>query len=328
MPRPAVAVYLFRNFQHSLTTDILSDAMTTPLRAGDRTYPALLATVPSPPPLYVLGTVTPEDSLAVAIVGSRRATPYGLEVAESLAAELAIRGVTIVSGLARGVDTAAHRGALSASGRTLAVLGSGIDVIYPRENRRLAAEIAREGAVVSQFPRGTTPRPWHFPLRNRTLAGLALGVVVVEADERSGALITAGLAGDLGREVFAVPGKITSAMSVGPHRLIQDGAKLVRNWADVVQELPEHWRRAVRAPSTCPHASSPPSERTMAGRVLSLLTTGEPRQIDELIGEGVGASQVAAALMDLEIGGWVRQLPGQRWVAAPGTAGAAAAVTR
>jgi len=295
--------------------------MTTPLRAGDQTYPAILAAIPSPPPLYIVGTITPEDCLAVAIVGSRRATPYGLEVAEHLAAELALRGVTIVSGLARGIDTAAHRGALSAHGRTLAVLGSGTDVIYPSENRRLAAEIARQGAVVSQFPQGTTPRPWHFPLRNRTLAGLALGVVVVEADERSGALITAGLAADLGREVFAVPGKITSAMSQGPHRLIQDGAKLVRDWADVVQELPEHWRRAVRVPSTCPRAASPPSDRTLAGRVLTLLATDEPRQIDELIGEGVAAAEVAAVLMDLEIAGWVRQLPGQRWVATRGSGG-------
>jgi DNA processing protein len=299
--------------------------MTNPLRADDRAYPPLLASIASPPPLYVLGTMTQEDSLAVAIVGSRRATGYGLEAAESLASELAARGVTIVSGLARGVDTAAHRGALAVGGRTIAVLGSGIDVIYPHENRGLAADIARHGAVVSQFPPGTPPRPWHFPLRNRTLAGLALGVIVVEADERSGALITAGLAADLGREVFAVPGKITSAMSQGPHGLIQDGAKLVRDWADVVPELPEHWRRAVRAPSTCPRASSPPSDRTLAGRVLTLLATDEPKQIDELIvGGGVDASQVAAALVDLEIAGRVRQLPGQRWVAAPGSVGPAA----
>lgn len=291
--------------------------MTSLLRVADPAYPSLLAAVLPPPPLYVIGTIKPEDSLAVAIVGSRRATPYGLGVAESLAAELAARGVTIVSGLARGVDTAAHRGALAAGGRTVAVLGSGTDVIYPPENRGLAADIARQGALVSQFPPGTTPRPWHFPVRNRTLAGLALGVIVVEADERSGALITAGLAADLGREVFAVPGKITSTMSEGPHRLIQDGAKLVRDWADVVQELPEHWRRAVRASSTCPRASSPPSDRTLAGRVLTLLATDEPRQIDELIvGGGVAASEVAAALVELEIAGWARQLPGQRWVAA------------
>jgi DNA processing protein len=291
--------------------------MTTLLRPDDHEYPPLLAAVSAPPSLYVHGTLTGEDALAVAIVGSRRATQYGLEVAEGLAADLAERGVTIVSGLARGVDSAAHRGALAAGGRTIAVLGSGTDVIYPPENRGLAAEIVRQGALVSQFLPGTTPRPWHFPLRNRTLAGLALGVIVVEADERSGALITAGLAADLGREVFAVPGKITSAMSQGPHRLIQDGAKLVRDWADVVQELPEHWRRAVRAPSTRPRASSPPSDRTPAGRVLTLLATDEPRQIDELIGGGVDASQVAAALVALEIAGWVRQLPGQRWVAAP-----------
>lgn len=292
--------------------------MTAPLRPDHHEYPSLLAAVSAPPPLYVRGTLTREDALAVAIVGSRRATGYGLEVAEGLAADLAERGITIVSGLARGIDTAAHRGALSAGGRTVAVLGSGTDVIYPPENRGLAAEIAQQGALVSQFTPGTTPRPWHFPVRNRTLAGLALGVIVVEADERSGALITAGLAADLGREVFAVPGKITSPMSQGTHRLIQDGAKLVRDWADVVQELPEHWRRAMRAPSTWPRASSPPSDRTPAGRVLTLLATDEPRQIDELIVDGgVDAAQVAAALVDLEIAGWARQLPGQRWVAAP-----------
>ena len=299
--------------------------MANPLRAHDQGYPALLAAIPAPPPLYVAGAIAPEDSLAVAIVGSRRATAYGLEVAERLASELADRGITIVSGLARGIDTAAHRGALSVNGRTLAVLGSGTDVIYPSENRRLAVDITRQGAVISQFPPGTTPRPWHFPLRNRTLAGLALGVIVVEADERSGALITAGLAADLGREVFAVPGKITSSMSRGPHGLIQDGAKLVRDWADVVQELPEHSRRAIRAPSTCPRASSPPLDRTLAGQVITLLATDEPKQIDELLTVGgVKPSQVAAALIDLEIAGRAKRLPGQRWVAVSGSIGPAA----
>jgi DNA processing protein len=223
----------------------------------------------------------------------------------------------VVSGLARGIDTAAHRGALAGQGRTIAVLGGGTDSVYPPENRPLAREIENHGALVSQFPPGTAPRPWHFPVRNRTLAGLALGVVVVEADERSGALITAGLAGDLGREVFAVPGEITRATSSGPHRLIQEGAKLVRDWTDVVQELPEHWRRAVRASSTCLRASSPPPANTPEGRVLALLEAGSAKPIDELIGGGeVDASRVAAALVTLELGGWVRQLPGQRWVAA------------
>jgi DNA processing protein len=291
--------------------------MTAPLRASDHAYPALLAAVASPPPLYVRGTITADDALAVAIVGSRRATPYGLDVAERLAADLAGRGITIVSGLARGIDTAAHRGALAARGRTIAVLGCGTDVIYPPENRALAGQIEGQGALVSQFAPGTPPKPWHFPARNRTLAGLALGVVVVEAGERSGALITAGLAGDLGREVFAVPGKITSEASQGSHRLIQDGAKLVRDWTDVVQELPEHWRRAVRAPSTRPRASSPPSDRTPEGRVLALLDADRARQIDELIADGnVDAARVGAALVALELGGWARQLPGQRWIAA------------
>jgi len=291
------------------------------LRPGDDGYPALLATIAAPPALHVRGTLTTDDALAIAIVGSRRATPYGLDAAEKLAADLAARGVTIVSGLARGIDSAAHRGALAAGGRTIAVLGSGLDVIYPPEHRALAREIEGRGALVSQFARATAPRPWNFPARNRTIAALALGVVVVEASERSGALITAALAGDLGREVFAVPGKITDPMSQGPLRLLQDGAKLVRDWTDVVQELPEHWRRALRVPSTSFRAQSQPSDRTPEGRVLALLATDEPRQIDELIGRGIAdASQVSAALVALEIAGWARQLPGQRWVAARGPA--------
>ena len=287
------------------------------LRPADEGYPALLACIASPPPLHVRGALTADDALAIAIVGSRRATTYGLAAAERLGADLAARGITIVSGLARGIDTAAHRGALAGGGRTLAVLGSGIDVIYPPENRALAVEIETRGALVSQFPRGTPPRPWNFPARNRTLAALALGVVVVEAAERSGALITAGLAGDLGREVFAVPGRITDVASQGSLRLLQDGAKLVRDWTDVVQELPEHWRRAVRAPSMRSCAPSQPPDKTPEGRVLALLAADEPRQIDELIERGIAdASQVSAALVALEVAGWARQLPGQRWVAA------------
>jgi DNA processing protein len=293
--------------------------MTTMIRPGDPRYPALLGAITSPPALHVRGALLAEDALAVAVVGSRRATTYGLDVAESLAADLAARGVTIVSGLARGIDTAAHRGALDAGGRTIAVLGCGIDVVYPPENGALAREIERRGALVSQFGPGTPPRPWNFPTRNRTLAALALGVVVVEAGERSGALITAGFAADLGREVFAVPGKITADMSRGSLGLLQEGAKLVRDWTDVVQELPEHWRRALRAPSTRFQASPQPSDRTPEGRVLALLATDEPRQLDELIAQGgADASQVAAALVVLEIAGWARQLPGQRWVAARG----------
>src|SRR5437879_2735155 len=218
------------------------------LYPGDPNYPALLGAIPSPPTLYVRGAVTVDDALALAIVGARDATPYGVEVAERLAGELGARGVTIVSGLARGIDSAAHRGALDAGGRTIGVLGCGVDIVYPPENRRLMGDIERQGAILSQFALGTPPLAGHFPARNRTLAGLALGVVIVEAGERSGALITAGFAGDLGREVFAVPGRITSDLSRGANGLIRDGAILVRDWTDVVQELPDTWRRAVRSP--------------------------------------------------------------------------------
>jgi DNA processing protein len=292
-----------------------SDAMV--LRPGDERYPALLGTIASPPRLEVLGSLEPSDGLAVAIVGSRRPTPYGLAVAEGLAADLAARGVTIVSGFARGIDTAAHRGALQGGGRTLAVLGNGIDVTYPPENRELARAIERQGAVISQFPRGTSPLPYNFPTRNRTIAGLALGVVVVEASERSGALITAALAGDLGREVFAVPGRIGSEVSRGPHGLLRDGAILVRDWADVVQELPEPWRQAVRAPA----AGSAETDRTVTGAeatVLAALKPDEPLHIEELTAlVALTPGRLASALVTLELEGHARQLEGQRWMAVP-----------
>ncbi|MBI4246621.1 MAG: DNA-protecting protein DprA [Candidatus Rokubacteria bacterium] len=298
--------------------------MWTLLTPRDPAYPALLAVVPAPPDLYVRGRADADDALAIAIVGARRATPYGLEVAERLAGELAARGVTIVSGLARGIDTAAHRGALGAGGRTLAVLGCGIDVVYPPENRALVQEIERRGAVLSQFPPGAPPLAGHFPARNRTLAGLALGVVVVEAGDRSGALISAGYAADLGREVFAVPGRITSETSRGPHRLIQEGAKLVRDWIDVVQELPDQWRRAVRVSATPQSPAVRPAAESEEGRVLGLLSPDEARHIDALIAPGGGTpARTAAALVALELQGLARQLEGQRWVAVGARSGRA-----
>ncbi len=292
-----------------------------PVEPGAPGYPALLAVVPSPPALWVRGALRAEDALAVAIVGARRATPYGLEVAERLAAELAARGVTIVSGFARGIDSAAHRGALAAGGRTIAVLGCGIDVVYPQENRALARALEGAGALVSQFAPGVPALPGHFPVRNRTLAGLALGVLVVEAAERSGALITAGFAGDLGREVFAIPGRITSELSAGTNRLIQDGAKLVTRWQDILSELPEPWRRAVRDTLEPVSVARLPDAGSDERRMLELLRADEPQQIEALIVRGgVGAARTAAALMGLELAGWARQLPGQRWV--PVTPGA------
>lgn len=280
----------------------------------DEEYPASLRAVPAPPPfLLARGELRKEDALALAIVGSRRATAYGLQAAERLGADLAARGVTIVSGFARGIDSAAHRGALAAGGRTIAVLGCGVDVTYPPENRKLVAQVLERGALISQFPMGTPALPGHFPLRNRTIAGLALGTIVVEAAERSGALITAGHAGELGREVFAVPGPVTSETSRGAHRLIQDGAKLVQGWEDVLAELPPVWRRCLTECADA-EASSEPATEGDETRVLPLLG-GEPIHIDHVIERsGVPSGRTAAALLSLELKGWVRQLPGQHYV--------------
>jgi DNA processing protein len=284
------------------------------LRPEDPGYPALLAAIASPPALWVRGAMEPGDALAVAIVGSRRPTAYGLHVAENLAAELAVRGVTIVSGLARGIDSAAHRGALGAGGRTLAVLGHGVDLVYPPEHRGLAREIEGKGALLSQFRPGTLPLHYHFPIRNRTLAGLVLGVVVVEAASQSGALITAGFAGDHGREVFAIPGKITSEQSRGANRLLQDGAKLVIHWTDVVQELPAPWRQAVREETDSVVAG--PAPGSDEERMLGILMIDEAQHIERLIARAeLNAGRVGAILTALELGGWARQLAGQRWVA-------------
>jgi len=285
------------------------------LRPGDPRYPVLLGAIPAPPALFARGALSDDDALALAIVGSRRPTPYGLAVAERLASDLAARGVTIVSGLARGIDTAAHRGALAAGGRTLAVLGCGLDVVYPRENLALARAIEAQGALVSQFAPGVPALPGHFPARNRTLAGLALGVVVVEAADRSGALITAGFAGDLGREVFAVPGRITSPTSAGANRLIQDGAKLVTCWQDIVSELPEPWRRAVHGPLAPTGEQRQLENGSDEGRMFRLLAPDEPQHIEQLIARaGLDPARAAALLVTLELGGWARQLTGQRWV--------------
>jgi DNA processing protein len=284
---------------------------------ADPGYPAPLRNVPLPPPfLFVRGELVREDAIAAAVVGSRRPTAYGLRMAERLAGDLAARGVTIVSGFARGVDTAAHRGALAAGGRTVAVLGSGVDVVYPPENRRLVQEVARAGAVVSQFPMETPPLPQHFPIRNRVIAGLTLGTVVVEAAERSGALITARLAGELGREVYAVPGNVSSPVSQGANALIQDGARLVRDWQDVVAEFPPAVRQALRPVAPPPAAAAGTGASPGEGGLLPLLGD-EPLAIDRVIeASGLPAGEVAASLMRLELRGLVRQLPGHRYVRA------------
>jgi DNA processing protein len=293
--------------------------MTTATRVApdDPAYPERLATLDPAPLLWVRGALGDDDALAIAIVGSRRATPYGMQVASRLASELAARGVTIVSGLARGIDAAAHRAALEAGGRTLAVLGCGIDVVYPPEHARLTDAIAAQGAVLTQFAPGTPPLPYHFPARNRTLAALALGVVVVEAAAKSGSLTTAGFAADLGREVFAVPGKITALNSTGVHRLLKDGARLVEDWTDIVQELPITWRQRVRHTRSSPSAAADPPANPDEATIWRLLASDEAQHIERLIARaGMDAARTSAILTSLELGGWARQLGGQRWIAA------------
>jgi DNA processing protein len=291
------------------------DAIAVIARANDD-YPLHLRAVPaSPPTLYVCGRIVPDDALAVAVVGARRATPYGLDVAEQLGFALAARGVTVISGLARGIDSAAHRGALASGGRTIAVLGSGVDVIYPPENRRLAGEIAARGALVSQFPPGTPPLPYQFPERNRVIAAMSLAVVVVEAAEKSGALITAGCGAELGREVLAVPGRITSPESRGAHRLIQDGAGLVQDVDDVIRALPARWQACVKAPArgTAERAAPQPGLGD-GGRVLDVLGD-EPVTIDDVIERsGLSPGRATALLLELELAGRVRQIGGKQFV--------------
>lgn len=292
------------------------------LTRGDGEYPVDLRAVDDAPAvLHVRGRFEDSDALAVAIVGSRRATPYGLEQADLLAADLAARGVTIVSGLARGIDAAAHRGALRVGGRTIAVLGSGVDVIYPPEHRRLADEVAERGAVVSQFAPGTPPLPQNFPIRNRVIAALSRAVVVVEAAEQSGSLITARLAAELGREVLAVPGRVTSPESRGANRLIQDGAAVVMGWEDVVAVLPERWKACltpteqVEAAGGAAVAGRGAAEGEPSGYQILALLGEDPVDIDAVIeGSGLGAGRVAAALLDLELEGRVRQIEGKRFV--------------
>jgi DNA processing protein len=273
--------------------------------------------------LYVRGTLREDDALAVAVIGSRRATPYGIAIAEDLAAELGARGVTIISGLARGIDTAAHRGALRGGGRTIAVLGSGTDVIYPPENRQLAADIEQHGAILSQFAPGTRPLPYRFPARNYVIAAMALAVVVVEAAERSGALITARLAAEMGRDVMAVPGRVTSAQSRGTHGLIRDGAALVQDWRDVVAELPPRWQRCVRALEPPANIDARQDlESAVAdtpgngGRRAILEAVGDaPSTIDDVIAKsGLVSGRTAALLLELELDGLVRQIEGGRFV--------------
>lgn len=276
---------------------------------GDSRYPALLASIPDPPlVLWLKGQPALLSQPAVAIVGSRAATPYGIEAASRLAGDLAAAGALVVSGLARGIDSTAHRAALDAGGDTAAVLGSGVDVIYPPEHRDLADEIVRHGAVLSELPPGTRPLAFHFPARNRLISGLSLAVVVVEAAERSGSLITAGCALEQGRAVMAVPGNVLSGRHRGCHALIKDGAAVVESAEDVLAEL----RTSSLRPHSDEGSGTPPSDP-----LLACMLPGESYDVEVLGREtGLGAAQLLSRLLELELRGAVRRLGGGRFIRA------------
>jgi DNA processing protein len=290
----------------------------TLLPLPDDRYPSALALLPDAPViLYMKGTL-PEGIVRVAVVGSRRATAYGRRVATGLSIGLASRGVEVVSGGARGIDTCAHLGALESGGRTVAVLGSGFLRLYPAENEALFDRIAAAGCVLSEFPLDTPPTPENFPRRNRLVSGLAAAVVVVEATERSGSLTTAGHALDQGREVLAVPGPVSSDQSAGCHRLIQQGAKLVQRVEDVLEDLSPMYRGAIGpAPTPPPGREGPRLEGLDADEaaVLGLLDDPEPVHLDALAEEApFGIARLLAALFSLELRGAVEQLPGRYYL--------------
>ena len=287
-------------------------------------YPELLKKIHSPPKvLYVNGSFKEDDKNAVAIVGSRRATYYGLEIAEKLGFDLAIRGVTVVSGMARGVDSAAHRGALKAKGRTIAVMGSGHNIIYPSENKKLYEEIAKTGAVITEFENDVPPLAENFPRRNRIISGLSLGVIVVEAARNSGALITANFAVEQDREVFAVPGRISSETSTGTNELIKDGAKLVQTADDVLEELSLHEIEPV-AGEAKEAIDTKISKQTKAYIYSSLtederkvykILSDEPLYIDEVVkASKVELGKIAKVLLNLEMKRLIKELPGKQFM--------------
>jgi DNA processing protein len=298
----------------------------TILTLDDPEYPEHLAEIYDPPiVLYVRGDADVLSQPSIAVVGTRHPTPYGSGMAERLSIDIAARGLVIVSGMARGVDTAAHRGCIGGKGKTVAVFGTGVDVMYPRENAKLAEQIlATGGALISEFPLGTFAAPQNFPIRNRIISGLSIGVLVVEAGEYSGTRITARCALEQSRDVFAVPGNVTNKLSWTPNTLIKQGAKLVATWEDVWEELPADLK--AKLPSSSPAASDgpvtaslfqtdtlPPHEK----RIYSLLKADEATHIDELVEQLVGAissAEIFAALFELELASKIKQLPGKYFV--------------
>jgi DNA processing protein len=278
----------------------------------DARYPGLLACIEDPPPVvWAQGAVECLHSPCVAIIGSRAASPYALQIASRLAAELAERGIVVVSGLARGVDSAGHLGCLTADGRTIAVTGSGLDTVYPRENTALAARIVAKGLIISELAPGAPPLPEHFPLRNRIISGISLAVVVVEASEKSGSLITAGCALRQGRDVMAVPGSVLSGRNRGSHALLKVGAKVVETADDILEDM--GWNASAAASSP---TSLRASSRTLSSDpLLSKMDVGEVYRLDDLVElTGTPASKLLPRLMELELLGYIEAPGGGRFV--------------
>ena len=287
------------------------DTSVSLLSYWDSEYPRALKQIFNPPALiFIRGNLPSADRICVAVVGTRRPTSYGKSVAETLSRDLSCRRLCVVSGLARGIDTWAHRGALKGEGGTIAFLGSGVDVVYPPENARLVQQIVQNGALVSEFPLGTRPAPAHFPRRNRLISGMSMGTVVVEAGEKSGALITAYLAMEQGREVFAVPGEVSSHRSRGPHKLLKEGAKLVETVEDVLSEISGY--EDTKGSSEM-HKS--PVQLSSQERVVWNHLSDKPAHIDLIASAaGVSTPSVMALLLSMELKDCVRQLPGMLFV--------------
>jgi len=282
----------------------------TILTLRDEAYPKRLKDIYDPPALlYVRGELKKEDELAVSIVGSRKTSPYGRMVTEKISRDLTRQGVTIVSGMARGIDAVAHWGALSEGGRTIAVLGCGVDVIYPSENRNLFTKIIDQGAILSEFPMGSPPEGGHFPKRNRIISGLSMGVVVVQASEKSGSLITAGYALEQGREVFAVPGNVGMEGSRGTNQLIKEGAKMVESSKDILEEILPQWKSEEDASQK---DESPKRNLTIEEEVLYEILGETPLHIDAIIRESqLDPGRVSSLLLNLEFKGLIFQWPGK-----------------
>ena len=303
---------------HQVETEVrrAREAGVTIVPFTDANYPARLRMIADPPPLlYVKGEIRPDDERAVGVVGSRSASDYGRRVARDLCRGLAALGFTVVSGMARGIDGTAHETALRFGARTIAVLGSGVDRAYPPEHATLYQRITKSGAVISELPLGTRPMTFNFPARNRLISGLSLGIVVVEATERSGSLITAALAVEQGREVFAVPGEVGSSRSRGAHRLIRQGAKLVETVDDIIEEIAPQLLSRPGEPAREPQRMLPQSASAEVRKIFALLQ-GRSLQIDEVIeGSGLTPAKTSEILLDLELQGYLRQLPGKRYTA-------------